>query len=182
MRLLNQGPPFDPLQCRPTWPSLPAGASLTVDPSRPPPTTAQNAFCDWPSGQQVASYPAQCIATIVSQPRLSNPGRQRLRNPGCDAQCAWDCLQDAKAHYFKEYGPGVPKAWIYGRAVACINKIAGLPPPPGYDEPAPSPGGQVRAPVSTIPARRVRARARRANPLRFARVAREITQMMGGNR
>lgn len=77
-RLLNQHTSADPQRCQPTWPDLPPGASLTVDPSRPPPTTAQTPFCDWPSGEQVPSYPEACRGMIVPQPRLGNPrGGQR---------------------------------------------------------------------------------------------------------
>ena len=177
MRRLNQHTSADPQWCQPSWPNLPAGASLTVDPSRPPPTTAQTPFCDWPAGQQVASYPQSCLQTIVAQPRLSN----RQGNPGCDSQCAWNCLQESKDHYFKNYGSGVPKAWIYGRAVACINKITGLPPPPGYDEPAPVPGGQITA-RPPLKKRIARARARRRNGIRFERATQEIAQLMGANR
>jgi hypothetical protein len=77
------------------------------------------------------------------EPMWPNPGSSgaqmlaaiRRANPGCDAQCAWDCLNEAKGWYAKNYGHDVPQSWIYGRAVACINEIAGLPPPPGYSKP-----------------------------------------------
>lgn len=66
-------PPFPP--CQPSWPDLGAGVALTVDPSMPPPTTAQTPFCDWPAGSQVPSYPEDCRGFLPPQPRLSNVGR-----------------------------------------------------------------------------------------------------------
>lgn len=71
-----QGAPFS--ACEPTWPDLSPGASLTVDPSRPPPTTAQRPFCDWPPGAQVSSEPEGCSG-VPPQPRLSNAGRLQAR-------------------------------------------------------------------------------------------------------
>lgn len=61
--------------CQPTWPDLPPGAALTLDPSRPPPTTAQRPFCDWPPGSQVPGSPQNCQGVVPPQPRLSNVGR-----------------------------------------------------------------------------------------------------------
>lgn len=73
------GPGWPP--CQPGWPNLPPGASLTIDPSRPPPTTQQQPFCDWPASSclaDVESYPP-VQATMPPQPRLSNVGRMQAR-------------------------------------------------------------------------------------------------------
>ncbi|MDP3910846.1 MAG: hypothetical protein Q8Q14_10700 [Gemmatimonadales bacterium] len=78
-RVLNEHTSGDPRWCWPQWPDLPAGASLTIDPSMPPPTTAQTPFCDWPAGKQVPSYPEGCRNMVPTQPRLSNAGSMHAR-------------------------------------------------------------------------------------------------------
>lgn len=167
-RVANQHTSGVPQPCWPQWPDLPAGASLTIDPSRPPPTAQQHPFCDWPSGEQVPSYPP---------PGCDVPLSPRLSNPGCDAACAWDCLQGAKKWYHDNYGHDVPQAWIYGRAVACINKIAGLPPPPGYGKPA-QPGLSSAARRRHGRRRASRLRLRNPSP-RFTAIASDVVALMG---
>lgn len=156
-------------ECRPEWPALPPGANLTIDPSRPPPTTAQHPFCDWPSSSclaDVQSYPPR-QAVAPPQPRLSNrsspearvrarwlargqvrarPGSGPTPRGGSWKDCYVECLQEG-------CGP-------IGALEVCNYLVeVGVVDPP--DAPAPTPS---RIGSSRPGALLTRARARRAAP------------------
>lgn len=143
-------------ECQPAWPDLPPGANLTIDPSRPPPTTQQVPFCDWPSSSclaDVASYPP-VQATAPPHPRLSNAARRRRYRlgtrpsvrgiPSCrDAGCC-------NAYCVDKFPTS---AFLYKSCMKTCNAVNRIGTPP-------------RA-----------VRLRNQNGLRFATAAREVAQL-----
>lgn len=102
---------------RPLWPAGAPGAALTIDPSMPPPTTAQEPFCDWPPGRQVPSYPEHMRGVVPRTPRLGNAAPVGRAPTGSLARCYAQCV--------KNYPPGSSRVTCYNDCKAWRSAPSG---------------------------------------------------------